>query len=1144
MKRLLVTMAAMLLSSLMAFGTESIVSVSRLDADTLQVNLSGIETERTLWLALDTADRGTDVAAWTKWCRISDLPAGSTLAFAKIPKVESVTGCRYLRCFLFEKGKLPGVETLESVTPSSAALDTGYTPGGRTKVVMDVKLGEQSQALFCSRGSDNLNRTYTLFMITANQMRYDYGSRSKYNNAFPQPGTVAAQTRYTFTMGPDGLVATNESGERKVSYTNPYPQEFDVPSHMFLFAAHSAGAQPFSAQFSGVFYGMKAWPEVTDESVLALDLVPAKKNGTVGIFDCAGGGFITPAAGSFTAGGSTAAAGTVCAVSPVVDVANYVRVESVDAAARTLTVRAQDVLSAGSLWVAYGTADAGDDICAWPHCAYVGEIASGASSQKVRLPQGWDKTQTHLRCFVLTADALPGATTLASVTPQSALVKTDFRPTGRTRVEIDVTLGSSAECIYCSRGANNFTGSYSLMHINGNQLRYDYDYKGRTQSSFEVIAGVKNAGRYDIWMLPLGLFAFTNGIQAAGNAFNKPNDYTATSDFYLFSAHNGGVNPNSPFGGVFFGCKVWREDMDDESLALDLVPAKKNGVVGLFNRTSGAFYAATSGSLTAGEEMTAPATQIALSDVHVCEACSITVLSQDNETRKLTLALSGVETDAELWIGTDTKNRGDDTLNWKNYIKVADIAQGTKSAEVTMPEGWGVSYGKLRCFLYSKDAIPGGERLAWLTASNAYVKVGYTPKGKTAIEMKARYDDCRDNHALFCARGSATDTRYALLVVGGGSNQLRYDYRADNASTTRVPPEHCNYDFLTDARGVSVDGILRPSQFAEKDFTAGGELYLFAYHTAGASPSGLAETSVSGVKIWSDYQDPDSLVKDIVPYRKGGVVGLYDLKAGQPLPDFVGGELKAGASCGDGVLAQSETVKYPKGLIILLRSQASAPARKVKLFMAGDSTLDPRTGGSNPEGYASWGSNLKPYLKDNVEIVNYARAGFSTADFMAADPVYGNVIRWDRIKNEAQAGDFVMIQFGHNDEKTLTVEQYKANLRTMVADVKAKGATPVLTTPIVRLTFENGVLVDNSFTPPLETYAEAMRAVAVETGAELAEMRELTRTAALKAGSAEALTWNVANDVTHPAEKGAKLYASLFYGYVKSSGLSFATIFR
>ena len=1132
MKRSVLVAASVLLASMSARAET--VEVSRLDATTLQVNLSGVEGARTLWLAMDSSDKGDDAASWSHWCRVSDLPAGSTCAYAKIPKAESVQNCPFVRCFLFEQGKLPGAETLASATPSSAMVDTGFTPGGRTRVVMDVQLGNKAQALFCSRGSDNFYHTYTLFHIDDTHMRYDYGYDPK-QSSFPYVLSIAAQTRYTFEMGPSGLSATHEGG--KSSYTNQHPSDFISPSRMYLFAANNSGASP-SAYFSGVFYSLKAWPEATDTATLALDLVPARKNGAVGVFDRAGGGFIAPVPGSMAAGAVVADAGTVCAVSTAVNVANYVGIESVDAASRTLTVETVGLSSASTLWVAYGTSDAGDDIVSWPYCAPVGEVPSGDACKTFRLPYGWNKSFTHIRCFVLTSGALPGATTLASVTPSSALVNTGFRPTGRSRVELDCQLASvTGQGVFCARNANN-ANSYSLMHMHATYCRFDY---GSANPNVYFDQGM----RQTIVTAPWGLAVVTNGIQSIRWTNGNPSEFEAGSDLYLFAAQSGGASPGSWFSGIFYGMKAFAEDLDAESLVLDLVPARRGGNVGLFNRATGEFLQPSNGgTLSAGSEVKSPANALAASRTHVCEACTVTVISQNDKRRTLTLAFTGVEADAELWVGMDAHDHMDDALGWSEYAKLADVPQGTRTAEVTLPASWGEPYRRLRCLLYSKGSVPGGERLAWLTTSGAYVPVGYTPTGKTAIEIKARYEDLGGNYAMFCARGSDGGTPYALLVVGG-SSQLRYDYKSNNASTVYpVPPIHNNHSFLVDARGVYANGgLLRPNQYGKQDFTAGGELYLFAYHNAGTSFSGMANCTFSGARIWSDYEDPDSLLMDIVPYRKGDVVGLYDVKRREALPAYVGGTMTAGASRGDGVLAQSETVKYKKGLIIILGGVAPASNRRIKLFMAGDSTLDEHRGESNPLGYVSWGSSLRPYLKDNVDIVNYARAGFSTADFMVADPVYGNVVRWDRIKGEAESGDWVLIQFGHNDEKTLSVEQYKTNLRTMVSDVKAKGATPVLATPIVRLTFENGALVDNSYTPPLDVYADAMRAVAAETATQLAEMRELSRTAALKAGEAEALTWNVANDVTHLAQKGAELYASLFYGYINVSGLGFAGLF-
>ena len=1132
MKRSVLVAAAALLSSMLA--SAETIEVSRLDATTLQVNLSGVEGARTLWLAMDSSDKGNDSSSWSHWCRVSDLPAGSTRAYAKIPKAESVRNCPFVRCFLFEKDKLPGAETLASATPANAMVDTGYTPGGKTRVVMDVQLGDKAQALFCSRGSDNFDHTYTLFHITDTQMRYDYGYDPK-PSSFPYVLSIVAHTRYTFEMGPSGLSASHE-GVVTSSYSNQHPSDFVSPSQMYLFAANNSGAN-LGAYFSGVFYSLKAWPEETDAATLALDLVPARKNGTVGVFDRAGGGFIAPTSGSMTAGAVVASAGTACAVSSAVNVANYVGIESVDASSRTLTVKTAGVSSAGTLWVAYGTSDAGDDIVSWPHCAPVGEVSSGDSCKTFRLPYGWNKSFTHIRCFVLTSGALPGATTLESVTPSGALVNTGFRPTGRSRVEIDCQLASTGQGVFCARNSNN-VDSYSLMHMHTTYCRFDY---GSAQMNVYWDQGM----RQTIVTAPWGLAIVTNGIQSVRWTNASPNQFEAGSDLYLFAAHNGGGNPGSYFTGTFYGMKALAEDLDGESLALDLVPAKRGGNVGLFNRATGEFLQPSNdGTLSEGSEVKASADVLAASRTHVCEACTVTVVSQNDRAGRLTLAFTGVETDAELWIGMGTRDSMDDALGWSEYVKIADVPQGARTAEVELPAGWGESYRRLRCLLYSKGSVPGGERLAWLTTSGAYVPVGYTPTGKTAVEIKARYEDIAGSmYAMFCARGSSGGSPYALLADGMG-NLLRYDYYVNYASNiSPVPPGRNNYSFLVDARGVYANGVLlKGTVDGEKSFTAGGELYLFAYHNAGTSFSGMANCTFSGARIWSDYEDPDSLLMDIVPYRKGDVVGLYDVKRRVALPAYVGGTMTAGASRGDGVLAQSATVKCQRGFVIVFGGASAS--RRTKLFMAGDSTLDEHRGENNPNGYVSWGSSLRPYLNDNVDIVNYARAGFSTADFMGPDSVYGNVVRWDRIKNEASAGDWVLIQFGHNDEKTLAIDEYKANLRTMVSDVKAKGATPVLATPIVRLTFENGALVDNSFTPPLDAYADAMRAVAAETSTQLAEVRELSRAAALKTGEAEALTWNVANDKTHLAQKGAELYASLFYDYIKGSGLGFAVLFR
>ena len=218
--------------------------------------------------------------------------------------------------------------------------------------------------------------------------------------------------------------------------------------------------------------------------------------------------------------------------------------------------------------------------------------------------------------------------------------------------------------------------------------------------------------------------------------------------------------------------------------------------------------------------------------------------------------------------------------------------------------------------------------------------------------------------------------------------------------------------------------------------------------------------------------------------------------------------------------------------------QEAAPRPRTLVF-AGDSTLDDHHGDESK--YGSWGSNLRPFLREGCAIVNYARSGRSTTSFIREG-------WWDKCLAATDKGDFVVIQFGHNDQKldkpavATPIPQYKENLRRMAADVRAKGATPVFATPIVRLSYgKDGLLRDFA---KLDDWAEAMRETATELGIDVVDMRVLTREAANKAGEEEALTWNVPDDRTHPAPKGARIYAGLFLAEIRRLGLPLAELFQ
>ncbi|MFB6320733.1 rhamnogalacturonan acetylesterase [Saccharicrinis sp. FJH54] len=152
----------------------------------------------------------------------------------------------------------------------------------------------------------------------------------------------------------------------------------------------------------------------------------------------------------------------------------------------------------------------------------------------------------------------------------------------------------------------------------------------------------------------------------------------------------------------------------------------------------------------------------------------------------------------------------------------------------------------------------------------------------------------------------------------------------------------------------------------------------------------------------------------------------------------------------------------------------------------GDSTMANKSERVYPE--TGWGQVLGNYFNDNVTVANYAVNGRSSKSFKDEG-------RWQTVLDSIKPGDWVLIQFGHNDEKykdstryTLPYGSYTANLEMYVNESRAKGATPVLLTPIVRRKFgEDGKLV-----PTHGDYPDAVRKVAAKMNVPLVDMQVLT----------------------------------------------------
>ena len=160
---------------------------------------------------------------------------------------------------------------------------------------------------------------------------------------------------------------------------------------------------------------------------------------------------------------------------------------------------------------------------------------------------------------------------------------------------------------------------------------------------------------------------------------------------------------------------------------------------------------------------------------------------------------------------------------------------------------------------------------------------------------------------------------------------------------------------------------------------------------------------------------------------------------------------------------------------------------KKKLFIAGDSTAAQKSGEAKPE--TGWGEKLSCFLSSEIEVRNYSQNGRSTESFITEK-------RLDQIIKEIGPGDFLLIQFGHNDQKidtpigTMPYGDYQENLARFVEVALAKNSFPLLLTSVTR----RDNLPDGRLNPKtLGDYPEAMIALGETLAVPVIDVYRLTQ---------------------------------------------------
>jgi len=137
--------------------------------------------------------------------------------------------------------------------------------------------------------------------------------------------------------------------------------------------------------------------------------------------------------------------------------------------------------------------------------------------------------------------------------------------------------------------------------------------------------------------------------------------------------------------------------------------------------------------------------------------------------------------------------------------------------------------------------------------------------------------------------------------------------------------------------------------------------------------------------------------------------------------------------------------------LLLMMLFVKPEKRKITIWLCGDSTMSIKEKKAYPE--TGWGMPFIYFWDSTVKVENLAKNGRSTKTFISEK-------LWQKVVDNAQEGDYVFIQFGHNDEakdkgeRYATPDTFKMNLTKFITEARARKAIPVLFTPVSRRKFD------------------------------------------------------------------------------------------
>ena len=232
-------------------------------------------------------------------------------------------------------------------------------------------------------------------------------------------------------------------------------------------------------------------------------------------------------------------------------------------------------------------------------------------------------------------------------------------------------------------------------------------------------------------------------------------------------------------------------------------------------------------------------------------------------------------------------------------------------------------------------------------------------------------------------------------------------------------------------------------------------------------------------------------------------------------------------------------------LVILMITSFNQSPNKITVYLIGDSTMSNKKTEAYPE--TGWGMPFKYFFDSTVVVDNRAKNGRSTRTFISEN-------LWQPVADNLKEGDYVFIQFGHNDEskekgdRYTTPEQYKGNLLKFITETRAKKANPILLTPVSRRKFKEGKAQETH-----QEYSPLVIEVATQQNVPLIDLDTKGRELLQKFGEEQSklLFLQLAPgehpnypdgkvDNTHFNELGARLIAQIVLSEIKNQKIGLA----